>query len=279
MNPEKAAAGPHDVAHRSARRAVDAFFRRDLRVALSYRIPFLLEFAAIAFTVLMYLFVAKLVPAGTVPGGYFAFVLVGLTVATFLRAGVSVLGANVRGEQVQGTLEALLACGLPVSSIALGMSAYPMASAWVSAVIYLAVGALAGARSVPNANWPLALAAVLLGSVAFVGVGLAGATLVLVFRRAAAVTGWLVAIMALAGGEIFPPELLPGWLGALSVLSPFTQVLDLTRAALLEGADWPGSLRHLAVIGLEAAAYMVLGLWLLALGLRHGRRTGGLSQY
>ena len=60
--------------------------------------------------------------------------------SAFLRAGISVVGANLRDEQVQGTLEALLACGLPVRSLALGMAAYPMASAVVSAVVYLVVG-------------------------------------------------------------------------------------------------------------------------------------------
>lgn len=264
---------------RSASRTLVAFFKRDLRIALSYRVPFLLEFAAIAFTVLMYLFVAKLVPAGQVPGGYFAFVLVGLTVSAFMTAGVSVLGANVRDEQVQGTLEALLASGLPVGSLALGMAAYPLASAGVSSVVYLTVGALAGARSAPGANWSLTLAALLLGSAAFVGVGLGGAALVLIFRRAAAATGWLVAILVLAGGQMFPPDLLPGWLQALSQLSPFTQTLGVAREALFERAVWAESLRQLAALGLQAVVYLALGSWALALGLRHARRTGGLAQY
>lgn len=279
MSPTPTTAGPPDPGGRTASRALVAFFKRDLRVALSYRIPFLLEFAAIAFTVLMYRFVAMLVPPGRVPGGYFTFVLVGLTVSAFLTAGVSVLGANVRNEQVQGTLEALLACGLPVGSLAVGTAAYPMVSAVLNAVIYFGVGAIAGARSVSGANWPLALVALVIGSAAFVGVGLVGAALVLVFRRAAAATGWLVAVLALAGGQMFPPDLLPGWLVALSRLSPFTQVLAVARAALLGRAGWAESLDELVVLGLQALVYAGLGLWALARGLRHARRTGGLAQY
>lgn len=279
MSPAPTSAVPSDSVNRITSRALVAFFKRDLRIALSYRIPFLLEFAAIAFTVLMYLFVAELVPSGRVPGGYFSFVLVGLTVSSFLAAGVSVLGANVRSEQVQGTLEALISCGLPIGSLAMGMAAYPMVSAALNTVVYLVVGALAGARAAPGANWTLALAAIVLGSAAFVGVGLIGAALVLVFRRAAAATGWLVAVLALAGGQMFPPDLLPGWLAALSVLSPFTQVLALARAALLEGAGWSESLLELAVLGLQAVAYLALGLLALARGLGHARRTGGLAQY
>lgn len=239
----------------------------------------MLESAAIAFTVLIYRFVAELVPSGRVPGGYFSFVLVGLVVSAFLSAGVSVLGANVRNEQVQGTLEALLASGLSVGSLAMGIAAYPVVSAGFNSIIYLAIGALAGARSVSGANWDLALAAVMLGSLAFVGVGLMGTALVLVFRRATAVTGWLVAVLALVGGEMFPPDLLPGWLATFSVLSPFTQVLAIARAAVLEGAGWSKSWPEFAMLGLQAAACLALGLLALARGLAHARRTGGLSQY
>lgn len=260
-------------------RALSAFFKRDLRIALSYRLPFLLELAAIAFTVLMYFFVAELVPAGRVPGGYFAFVLIGLTVSSLLSAGVSALGANVRNEQIQGTLEALLASGLSVPALALGLAAYPMAAGACSAVVYLLVGAIAGVHVWPHANWLLALAAMVLGSVAFVGVGLVGAALVIVFRRAAAATAWLMAVLALVGGQLFPLDLLPDWLEALSALSPFTQALALTRAAVLEGVGWLGSLGRLAILGVEVIACVTLGLWSLARGLRHARRTGGVAQY
>lgn len=269
----------HERVSRALPRAVGAFLQRDSRIALSYRVPFFLEFAAIAFTLLSYLFVSKLVPSGRVPGDYFVFVLVGLTVSVFLIAGVSVLGATLRDEQIQGTLEALLASGLPAGSIALGMSAYPMVSAGATAIIYIVVGAAFGARTPPDANWSLALVALLLASVAFVGVGLVGAALVLLFRRAAAATGWLVAILALAGGQMFPPDLLPGWLEAASQLSPFTQVLALARGALLEGANWGGSFARLAVLAIEGVGYLFIGLWLLSLSVQRVRRTGGIAQY
>ena len=86
-------------------------------------------------------------------------------------------------------------------------------------------------------------------------------------------------MMALAGGEMFPPDLLPGWLLALSSLSPFTKILVVSRAALLEGASWSGSFPRLAALVLQALAFTALGLWALTLGLRHARRTGGLAQY
>jgi ABC-2 type transport system permease protein len=263
----------------SVRDAFAAFLRRDLRVALSYKLPFVLEIASIAFTVLTYIFVSKLISPGRVPGGYFAFALIGLTVSGFLGAGVYQLGSNLRQEQIQGTLEALLGSGVPIGGLASGMAAYPFVTALWSAVIYVAVGAIAGARAEPGANWLLALAALGVGAVSFVAIGLVGAALVLIFRRAAAATGWLVAVLSLAGGELFPTALLPAWFRALADLSPYTQVLRLIRAALLEAGGWADAASTLIVLVVMAVGYGAIGIGALALSLSHARRSGSLGQY
>jgi ABC-2 type transport system permease protein len=259
--------------------AFGAFLRRDLRVAFSYKVPFILEIAGIAFTVLTYIFVSKLISPGRVPGGYFAFVLIGLTVSGFLGAGVYQLGSNLRQEQVQGTLEALLASGVPVGGLAGGMAAYPFVSALWSSAIYVIVGVMLGARAQPGANWLLALAALGVGAVSFVAIGLVGAALVLIFRRAAAATGWLVAVLSLAGGELFPTALLPAWFRVLADLSPYTQALRLIRTALLERGGWADGASTLIILAVMAVGYGGIGIGALALGLRHARRSGSLGQY
>jgi len=263
----------------SVRDAFAAFLRRDLRAALSYKVPFVLEIAAIVFTVVTYTFVSQLILPGSVPGGYFAFVLIGLTVSGFLGAGVYQLGSNLRQEQIQGTLEALLASGVPIGGLAGGMAAYPFVSALWSAVIYVVVGAIAGARAEPSANWLLALTALGIGAISFVAIGLVGAALVLIFRRVAAATGWLVAVLSLAGGELFPTDLLPTWFRVLAALSPYTQTLRLIRTALLEGGGWADGASTLIVLAVMALGYGGFGIAALALGLRHARRTGSLGQY
>ena len=258
--------------------AVSAFFRRDITVSLSYSIPFVLELVALAFTVLTFRFVGQLISPGRVPGGYFAFVSVGLALSAFLDAGVVALGSNLRQEQVQGTLEATLAAGLPIPSLAAGMAAYPMVAAAVSALAYVALAGMLGADA-PDANWTLGALSAVIGSVSFVGLGLVGAALVLVIRRAAAATGWLVAVLSLAGGEFFPPGLLPGWFEALANLSPFTQALRLARRAILGGLPWSDSWGSLAILALMAAAYLAVGIGTLSLGIRHAKRTGSIGQY
>lgn len=269
MRPLTRRAGPLD--------AVAAFVARDVRVALSYRIPFLLNVAAIAFTVVTYLFVARLVAPGRVSGGYFAFATLGLATSSFLAA-ISALSSNLREEQVQGTLEALLSSGVSTASLSAGLAAYPLIEAAVNAIIYLVVAFAAGFAP-DGGNWVLAALALGIGAASFAGLGLFAAALVLVLRRAAAAAGWLVAVMSLSGGEFFPPELLPGWLQTLARASPFTHTVEVVRAALLEGASTAERLNQLFLLSAMAFAYIGLGAAALAGALARARRTGSLAQY
>lgn len=272
-------AAPGRVRRAGVVAAARAFLARDLRVEFSYRVPFFLEIAGIAFTVLIQYFVAKLVIPGLVPGGYFTFVLIGVAMSVFMASGISLLAVKVREEQLQGTLEALIGSGLPLGSLAVGLAVFPMLSAVWTAAIYLAVGAVFGAETVPGADWSLALAALVLGAVSFVGIGLVGIALVLVFRRAAAATGWLVAVLALAGGEYFPADVLPGWFASLAQLSPYTQALHVARAALLEEGTWAEEGARMLLLASMAVAAVAFGLGALILGLRYARRAGTLAQY
>ncbi|MGH2652955.1 MAG: ABC transporter permease [Actinomycetota bacterium] len=255
-----------------------AFVRRDARVAWSYRFPFVLEVAAAAFTIIAYRFVSRLVSPGAVAGGYFPFVVAGLTAAAFLQAAVSVLGGNLRQEQVQGTLEVILSHGLPVPTLATAMSAYPLLTAAARAAVYVGLAAVLGARA-PGANWGLGIAATALGSLSFAGIGLMGAALVLVLRQVLAATTWLISVLALAGGVLFPIRLLPDWARSVSELSPFTLTLGLLRRAVLEGASWGREWTSMAVLGAVAVAWVLVGFGALWLSLARLRRTGAVGGY
>jgi ABC-2 type transport system permease protein len=257
---------------------VRAFLLRDVQVAWSYSFPFVLEVAAAGFTILTYSFVARLVPAGAVPKGYFSFVVAGLVGAAFLQAAVSVLAGNVRQEQVQGTLEVILSHGLPVPVLAAATATYPLLAAAVRAAVYVALAAAFGARA-PGANWGLGVAAMAVGSVSFAGIGLVGAALVLVLRRALAATGWLISMLALAAGVLFPTRLLPGWVRSVAEVSPFTLTLRLARGAVLEGGSWGDAWPSLGILGVEAVGWGLVGIGALWLSLARLRHTGDAGLY
>lgn len=96
-----------------------------------------------------------------------------------------------------------------------------------------------------------ALAAVLLGTVAFAGVGLLlGGTLPGLTTLAAA--NGLYVLLLLVGGMIFPLENLPGWLQGFSRALPPASLADLLHGTLTAHGDAP------------ARAWLVLAGWAIA---------------
>lgn len=255
-----------------------AFVRRDFQIAMSYRVPFLLDFAGAFFVVFEFYFLAKLVPTTSSTGDYLGFVVTGLVVTTFLVSTASVITAGVRQEQVQGTLEITLSTGTRLPTLAFGLSAYPLMAGAVRAALYAAIAATVGAR-VPGANWGLAVAAMVIGSVSFVAIGLVAVGLVLVFRQAAGAVGWLLGAATLLAGVVFPLELMPGWLRVISGLSAATWALQTARSAVLDGTSWSDAAPALLILAGLGVAYAVFAMATLSWAMGAARRSGGLSQY
>jgi ABC-2 type transport system permease protein len=258
--------------------SVRAFLRRDFRLERSYRLAFVSEIATVVFSIITFSLVAKLVNPGQVPGGYFSFATIGLALSTFLQVGVVVVATNLRQDQVMGTLEAVVATGTAVRALAAGIVSYPFLTAAIRGAAFGGIAFAFGART-DHANWPLAVIAMVLGAISFAGIGLAGAALVLIFRQAVAATGWLLSVMTLAAGVLFPLRLFPGWATWIANISPFTRTLKLARGALLQGTGWAESAGVLAVLVLMAAAFAAAGFAFMAGGLAWAKRSGTLAQY
>ena len=74
-------------------------------------------------------------------------------------------------------------------------------------------------------------------SLSFIGLGILGSILPLLFpERGSQMTHVIIALLLLVSGVYYPVDVLPEMLQRLSVYSPATYVLRGGRAALLEGA-------------------------------------------
>jgi ABC-2 type transport system permease protein len=258
---------------------VRSILERDLRIARTYPLVFLAQSIGIVVGVVTTWFVAKLVDPGTLSDtDYFSFVVTALLVTAFLGATLPGLARNVREEQQRGTLEAILGLGLGPVTYALGAAAGPLVFVLPQVLAVAAVGATLG-LDLDGANVSLAAAALAVGTVSFVGIGLVGAAAVLAFRRAEALTGWLLVALAFLAGEYFPRALLPGWLEFLGAWSPLTWCLDLVRAALLEDVRWAEAWASFAALVGLAAGACVVGVIALTASLRYSLRRGELGQY
>ena len=130
-----------------------------------------------------------------------------------------------------------------------------------------------------NANLWGGTVMLLAGSLSFIGVGIMGSILPLLFpERGSQMTHVIIALLLLVSGVYYPVEVLPEFLQKLAVISPATYVLDGTRRALLEGTPthqlwqyiWPT-----LIIGLIA---IPVGLWVFGQAERYAKRTGKLHR-
>jgi ABC-2 type transport system permease protein len=159
-------------------------------------------------------------------------------------------------EREYGVLKRLAVTPLGRPSLVLAKTVGILAVEVVQVAVLTAVAVFLGWGS--TGTHPLtALLAVLLGTIAFAGLGLLlGGTLPGLTTLAAA--NGLYVLLLLVGGMIFPLSSLPGWLQGVSRALPPASLADLLHGALSPGGDVPVRawlvLAAWAVVGPVAAA-------------------------
>jgi ABC-2 type transport system permease protein len=254
---------------------------RDARLALSYRLDFLLRLVSTFFSVVLwYFFAAYLTPKAGLPGGtdYFAFVVVGTSLLGFLQVALHGFAQKLREDQMAGTLEMLFAAPAPPFLLLLASCLWALLLQAVQAAVGLGVASALGARF--SFGSPVALAAVLLLTLAcFAALGVLAASLLLVFQRGEPVTPFVGALFTLLGGVFFPVAVLPAPLAAAARLLPLPYATDALRKVLLDGAGLAAVQGDLWALLLFAAILTPLSAIAFSLCLRLARRYGLLGLY
>lgn len=259
------------------------FFRRDLRIARSYRAAFLFETLESLFGVASFYYLSRFVDspqlAAVTPGGtnYFAFAFVGFAFFDCLGVSLYSFDRSLQQARGNGTLEHLLVTETGLPLILAGSVLYPMAVMLVRMVVYLAWGVFLFGFTLRAANWAGALAILLVSVLAFAGLGVLSACYVLLFKRGNPITWFLLGVSGLVSGMMYPVSVLPDWLQTVSRLVPVTYSLEGMRAAVLAGASlaqlWP-SLRALLLF---AALLLPLSYLAFDWALRRTKVTGTLT--
>jgi len=268
------------LARRPRRRALFALIRRDFLIQRSYRIAFVFDLFFTILNLLVAYFVSRTfagVETASLGGApsYFDFAAVGLTLSAVVAATSTALAARVREEQLTGTLEALVAQPITPTELAFGFAGFPISFATLRTAGYLLIAGTLLGLDLSRANWPGFVLVLLLTATAFVGIGILAGALVLVVKRADALTGAILFTMSLVSGAAFPVSVLPGWLETVGRLSPMRSAFDGVRAALF-GRDWHGDALFLAIF---SAVGIPLAVFLFGKALAYGRRAGSLGQY
>jgi ABC-2 type transport system permease protein len=182
-------------------------------------------------------------------------------------------------ERWEGTIEYTLMAPIHRLTHMAGQTLFAVIYSLIFTAIILGVTVLLFDIDLTNANLVGSTVMLLAGSLSFIGVGIVGSILPLLFpERGSQMTHVIIALLLLVSGVYYPITVLPEFLQQVARFSPATYVLDGTRRALLEGAStlslWPYIWPTL-VMGVIA---IPVGLWVFGQAERYAKRAGKLHR-
>jgi ABC-2 type transport system permease protein len=259
------------------------FVLRDLRIARTYRSPFILEAIEALFAAAMFFYAARFVDSpelrASLPQGnsYFSYALVGFVFFDYLSAAMDTFDRTLMEARDTGTLEPLLVTQVSLPVVLAGSALYPFVSTTLRIAVYLGWGAVLFGFPLGAANW-LSVATVILATLlAFSALGIFSASYLLLFKRGNPSKWFILGISSVAGGMLFPVSILPDWLQVVAHLNPITYALDAMRAALLDGAGLGRIWRPLLVLAISAAILLPSSIAAFAWALRRTKINGTLT--
>jgi ABC-2 type transport system permease protein len=207
------------------------------------------------------------------------YLLIGAMIWSYLSMLFDILSETVSWERWEGTIEYTFMSPVSRATHLLGTSVfaivYGMARSMIVFLIFLAFFDL----NIGGANYAGAALVLAICSVPLIGFGMMAAVMPLISpEKGPQVTFIIGSMLLLISGVYYEVEVLPGWMQALSRLSPVTYALRGIRAALLDGqptsALWP-NIWPLLIIGVVTVP---LGIFVFTLGERFAKRTGRLKR-
>ncbi|MHB1599771.1 MAG: ABC transporter permease, partial [Acidimicrobiales bacterium] len=262
-----------------------ASVRRDWGTARSYRFPLVLTGVQLFVSLASYFFLGRLVGHGVVRSvgsqlhqGFFAFAIVGSTMLSIVATTMLTFARRLRTDQTTGTLEAMLISPSPAWLVLPASASYELVFSSVTSFGTVAIAAaFFGLRFDASTTSAIVAVLAILGSlVLFCAMGIAFSGFVLVFKRGEGVMSLVTAAFSLLGGVLYPIQLLPAALRLVAEVLPFTWVLEVLRAALLDRtSEW----LRLGEVWIAGAVLVPLAIWVFHVSLRRARHKGTLAQY
>lgn len=207
------------------------------------------------------------------------YLLVGTIAWRFLGIVFEDIAEIIAWERWEGTIEHTFMAPVPRLTHLVGMAIGTVIRAAVISVAVLFAVMLFIPVDLSHANGLSAVALLGVGTLAFIGLGIASACFPLLWTEKGLQMSYIVqAVVLLVSGVYYPTSVLPNWLQVFSTISPATYVIEGMRRALMDGHDvatlWPLMWPAL----LAGAVSIPLGLRLFILAERYAKRTGRLKR-
>jgi len=262
-----------------------AFIKRDFLVYISYKFGILMQFLRLFISVIVFYFIGKTFGSSMSPylarygNDYFSYVLIGLAGSSFVSVGLDSLASNIRGAQVEGTLESLLSTPTSIYTILIGNSLWSFIQALGGAVVILIFGMYIQKMNVSIINLTLTAFVLFLTLAAFLVVGILSAAFIMIFKQGNPIGMIFGTSSYFLGGIIFPVDVLPGFLKIFSNILPITHALNALRGILLSDSSWISVLPFIKNILFFVIILAPLSLIFFRYAVRRAKKDGSLIQY
>ncbi len=266
-------------------RKLIAFVKRDILVYLSYRFGVFMQFVRLFISVIVFYYIGKTFDTSMSKylaqygSDYFSYVIIGLAGSAFVSVGLDSLASNIRGAQVEGTLEALISTPTSIYTILIGNSLWSFIQALGGAVLILIFGIVFQKINVSLTGMVFTALILLLTLVAFLAVGILSASFIMIFKQGNPIGMIFGTSSYFLGGIIFPVDVLPQFFQTLSNILPITHALNALRGVLLSGLPVVSVLPFIRSILIFIAILLPVSVIFFSFAVRRAKRDGSLVQY
>jgi ABC-2 type transport system permease protein len=209
------------------------------------------------------------------------YLVIGTAVWSYLSVTFDGITDMINIERWEGTIEHTFMAPISRFTHLVGSCWYAVVHGLLFTFVQLIIVASFFRLDLSQANYLTAVFILLLGSISFIGFGIAASVLPLLYTERGSQMSFIVkAVILLVSGVYYPIDVLPGWMQPLARVSPATYVLNGLRDALQHNAPiwsltiwsntWP-----LLICGVIS---IPVGLWVFGIAERYAKRKGRLKR-
>ena len=209
------------------------------------------------------------------------YLLIGTSVWTYLSVTFDGVTDIINMERWEGTIEYTFMAPISRFTHMVGSCMYAVVHGMLFTFIQLIVVSAFFNLDLSHANYLTAVFMLLLGSVSFIGFGIATAVLPLLYTEKGMQMSFIVrSIILLVSGVYYPISVLPGWMQAIARISPATYVLNGLRSAIVDGKTiWsPEIWSNTWPLLITGVVSVPLGIFIFGIAEKYAKRTGKLKR-
>lgn len=209
------------------------------------------------------------------------YLLIGTAVWTYLSVTFDGVTDIINMERWEGTIEYTFMAPISRFTHMVGSCLYAIVHGLLFTLVQLIIVASFFHLDLSHANYLTAVFMLVLGSISFIGFGIATAILPLLFtEKGMQMTLIVKSILLLVSGVYYSVSVLPAWMRVFSYISPATYVLEGMRAGLLHDQPiWSTEIwSYTWPLLLSGVISIPVGVFVFGIAERYAKRTGRLKR-